>query len=248
MPSNAVPERTLGSGGAAKVSQPPEQRSSWRFIEQFRPGDGPYYVSPARSRQDFEAVNQLWNAVYGDECGWLPPAEGARYLDRYHAHSTYLVAKAEGRAVGTMRLVADSREGLPIEQFVDIADLRGERTLVECQRLMILPEFRNRRWQDLPYGVLGALFKGCLHWCVANSLTHVIADLFTSTKTTPIGVLKSIGFEDTGKEFIDTELSEPDKSIALILRIGELFSRTFRTNSPFYRYLMEYDEKVDVYS
>lgn len=224
------------------------QNPKWKFVEQTRRSDGPYFVYQARTDQDLEAVDFLWNAVYGDECGWLSPADGPRYLDRFHAYSTYLLARAEGRAVGTMRLVADSPEGLPIEQFASISDLRGNSALIECQRLMILPEFRARRWQELPYGVLSALFKACLHWCVTNSMSHIVADVFTNTKTTPITPLMGLGFEETGKEFIDTELNEPDKSIALILKVGELFSRPFRTDSPFFRYLMEYDESIDVYS
>lgn len=225
-----------------------DRRAAWQFAEKIRQVNDRYYVSRASAEQDLEAVDFLWNAVYGDECGWLGPTTGPRYLDRYHAHSTYLVARAEGRPAGTMRLVVDSAEGLPIEQFADISDLRGNRMLVECQRLMILQEFRNRQWRELPYGVLGALFKACLHWCLANSLTHVIADLFTSTKTTPMSVLLGMGFEETGKEFIDTELDEAGTSVALILKLGELFSRSFRTENPFYRYLAEYDENIDVYA
>jgi N-acyl-L-homoserine lactone synthetase len=248
VPLNDLSPQATPQPASTSKSYRQDRRAAWEFIEKTRPGDGSYYVSRARSDQDLAAVDLLWNSVYGDECGWLEPANGPRYLDRYHTHSTYLVAKAEGRPVGTMRLVVDSAEGLPIEQFVDISDLRGNRTLVECQRLMILQEFRNRRWRELPYGVLGALFKGCLHWSLANSLSHVIADLFTSTKTTPISALMGLGFEETGKEFIDTELEEAGTSIALILRLGELFSRPFRTDNSFYRYLAEYDENIDVYA
>jgi N-acyl amino acid synthase FeeM len=235
--------------GSPGERQPETARrpGGWQFTEQPR-SLGDYRVHRAGSERDLAAVDSLWNAVYGDECGWLKPADGPRYLDRFHPHSTYLVAWVADEPVGTMRLVADSPAGLPIEQFASISELRGNRALVECQRLMILQEFRNRRWQQLPYGVLGALFKACLHWCITNSLSHIVADCFTATKTTPIGILKNLGFEDTGKVFIDTELDEPGESIALILKVGELFSRPFRTDSPFFRYLMEYDEYIDVYS
>jgi len=204
-------------------------------------------VYKAATEDDFEAVDAIWNAVYGAECGWLKPADGLRHKDRYHTYSTYLLAKVAGRPVGTMRLVADSPESLPIEQFVSIAELRGDRRIIECQRLMVLADYRNKRWPELPYGVLGALVKACLHWCVVNGVTHILADLFLNTKTTPLQSLMAIGFEETGKEFIDTELNEPDRSVALLLRVGELFSRPFRTTSPFYRYLMAYDDHVHVY-
>ncbi|MFC5657097.1 N-acyl amino acid synthase FeeM domain-containing protein [Streptomyces nogalater] len=208
----------------------------------------PFFLYTASSEADFEAVDSLWEAVYGDECGWLPPADGPRHKDRYDDRSTYLLARVEGTVVGTMRLVEDGTGGLPIEQFVAIDELRApRRRLMECQRLMILPEFRNRRYEQMPYGVLAALVKGCIHWCVVHDVTHIVADLFTETTTTPIGPLVALGFEETGKEFIDTELEGSGRSIALLLRVAELFSRPFRTEAPFYRYLMEYDEVINVH-
>jgi N-acyl-L-homoserine lactone synthetase len=239
-PPKQEPHRESGS-----IRQ--KAKPSWYFAESQREPDGSHYVYTAKENDDLAAVDALWNTVYGDEFGWLKKAAGPHYLDRFHKHSVYLIAKAEGRAVGTMRLVFDSPEGLPVEQFTSISELRGKRTLIECTRLMILPEYRNRSWPEMPFGVLGALFKGCLHWSIANSYTHIIADLFVDTKTTPIATLLGMGFEETGKEFIDSELHEPDRSVALILKVGELFSRSFRTNRPFYRYLMEYDERIDVY-
>jgi N-acyl-L-homoserine lactone synthetase len=226
----------------------PKIQRSWTFVESLREPDSSHYVYTAKEDDDLAAVDALWNAVYGDEFGWLKKAAKPHYLDRFHKHSAYLVAKAEGRTVGTMRLVGDSPEGLPVEQFTSISELRGQRTLIECTRLMILPEYRNRSWQEMPFGVLGALFKGCLHWSIVNGYSHIIADLFTGTKTTPMAILLGMGFEETGKEFIDTELHEPDRSVALLLEVGELFSRSFRTERPFYRYLMAYDERIDVYT
>lgn len=111
-----------------------------------------------------------------------------------------------GEVAGTMRLVSDSPEGLPVEQFVSIGDLRADRRLIECQRLMVLPGYRGRRWPELAYGVLGGLVKACLHWCIVHGVTHIVADLFTDTPTTPLVPLMALGFESTGTEFVDTEL------------------------------------------
>ncbi|WP_437626767.1 hypothetical protein [Sorangium sp. So ce1151] len=53
--------------------------------------------------------------------------------DPYHPYSTYLMAYAGPRAIGMMRLVHDSPIGLPIEQFVDVSDLKQGRTVIECR-------------------------------------------------------------------------------------------------------------------
>jgi N-acyl-L-homoserine lactone synthetase len=230
--------------------KPVKKRGSaaWEFVEEPKVTHGPYRIYRAVYPVDFAAVDELWNDVYGRELGWLSPDAELIHRDRYHPHSTYLMAMAEGEVVGTMRLVSDSPVALPIEQFVSISDLREpDRRLIECQRLMIRDRYRNKRWPEFPFGVFAALAKACIHWCVLNGQTHIIADVFSGTQTTPIAPLLALGFEETGKEFVDTELDEPDKSLALLLPVAELFSRPFRTRSPFYRYLMEYDELLDIY-
>jgi hypothetical protein len=246
-PVNSPLARSLRQEAERHPSNRETPPRGWRFIERSVNRDAACCIYKAATEDDFAAVDRLWNTVYGREFAWLMPADGPRHKDRYDAHSVYLLARAEGRAVGTMRLVRDSAEGLPIEQFIAISDLRDGKRLIECQRLMVLAEYRNRRWPELPYGVFGGLIKAGLHWCITNDYSHILADLFLSTKTTPLTALRSLGFEETGKEFVDTELAEPGRSVALLLRVGELFSRPFRMDSPGYRYLMEYDESVRVY-
>ncbi|MEU6586872.1 GNAT family N-acyltransferase [Nocardia sp. NPDC046763] len=224
---------------------------TWQFTEDAPP---PHTlengVFMATRDTDYASVDAIWREVYGHECGWLPPDAPALHDDRYHENSAYLIAVIGGRAVGTMRLVRDSDLGLPVEQFASIRELRGggKRTLIECQRLMIVSRHRNTRVADMPYGVFAALVKGCLHWCIRNGYTHIVADLFLNTETTPMAPLLALGFDETGIKFVDTELSEPDESVALLLEIGELFSRPFRSGNPFYRYLMEPDANIAVYS
>jgi N-acyl-L-homoserine lactone synthetase len=221
----------------------------WRFVPTRRAANG-YSVHPAQTDSDFRHVDAVWRAVYGREFGWLRIDAGVLHEDRYHAQSIYLLGVVENEVVGTMRLVRDSHDGLPVEQFVSIDKIRadGNRSLIECQRLMILAEHRNHRLPQMPFGVLAALVKGCLHWCIRNGVTHIVADLFAGTATTPIGPLIALGFTETGLEFVDTELDEPDRSVALLLEVGELFSRSFRSDSAFYRYLMTPDEVTNVYS
>lgn len=222
---------------------------SWAFVERSLPSDRSSAVQLAVQDDDLRAVEKLWQMVYGRELAWLPSDDSTRVEDQFHPVSTYLTARIGNELVGTMRIVVDSHAGLPVEQFVEIDDIRASRSrvLAEVQRLMILPKYRNTRCEGMPFGVLAAMIKGCLHWCVRNGVSHVVADLFLNTATTPIKPLLAIGFEETGLEFVDAELNENDKSTALLLEIGELFSRSFRCDSPFYRYMMAYDHVVDVY-
>ncbi|UMP00001.1 N-acyl amino acid synthase FeeM domain-containing protein [Amycolatopsis sp. EV170708-02-1] len=221
----------------------------WRFSESPSgiTADSGVYIASTES--DLDDVDDLWREVYGHQYGWLPVNAPALHKDHYHHNSTYLLGVSEGRAVGTMRLVRDSPQRLPVEQFTSIEELRAEeRRLIEVQRLMIIDEYRNRRVPGMPFGVFAALIKGCLHWCLRNGYSHIVADLFLNTATTPMSPLLALGFQQTGIEFVDTELDEPDRSVALLLEVGELFSRPFRTTNAFYRYLIEPDAAIDVYA
>lgn len=229
-----------------RTGEPRSNHNGWLFVAESK-RRATCRVYQAESPEDFAGLNELWSTVYGEECGWLEPGGTMMHKDRYDPYATYLMATVDDELVGTMRLVADSPEGLPVEQFVPITDLRGDRRLIECQRLMILPRQRNRRRPELPYGVLGGLVKGCLHWCIMHGFSHILADVFLGTRTTPRNLLLALGFTETGKYFVDTELNEADHSTALLLQVGELFSRPFRTTLPFYRYLMEYESTMDIY-
>ncbi|MGW5456631.1 N-acyl amino acid synthase FeeM domain-containing protein [Nocardia sp. NPDC003979] len=222
---------------------------NWHFneFESVRPHDTGVYL--AESDADIDNVDRVWLAVYGKELGWLSSENIPTARDRYFKHGSFLLAVVRGHIVGTMRLVRDSEDKLPVEQFASIDAFREpSRRLVECQRLMVLGHYRNQVQPEMPYGVFGALVKGCLHWCIRNNYSHIIADLFRETPTTPIDPLLALGFSETGIEFVDTELDEPCVSTALILDVGELFSRSFRSDSPFYQYLMKPDRSIAVYS
>ncbi|MDQ2583485.1 GNAT family N-acetyltransferase [Saccharothrix yanglingensis] len=233
----------------AHLLPPSETTLLWRFVEDCAPVPNGSGIRLATIESDFDDVDTVWREVYGREHGWLPADAPALHKDRYHPNSAYLIAAADGHPVGTMRLVVDTPEGLPIEQFTGIDALRvGDRRLVECQRLMVMGEYRNRRAPGMPYGVFAALVKGCLHWCLRHGYSHIVADLFLNTSTTPMAPLLALGFTETGIEFVDSELDEPDRSVALLLELGELFSRPFRSTNPFYRYLIEPDTNIAVYS
>jgi len=203
-----------------------------------------FAVSLATTEAELGAVDDLWRAVYGRERGWIDPLQrGCLYRDRYHDHSIYLLASAEGHAVGTMRLVLNSGSGLPVEQFVSLNEGGGATRSIECQRLMVLPAYRKRRdEQRCPYGVFAALMKATLHHCLENRITHVVADLFLDTDTTPRRQLAVLGFRELGEPFVDFELTEASKSIALILEIADLLATTFRDKDAFHRYLVTPDE------
>lgn len=136
-----------------------------------------------------------------------------------------------------MRLVHDSPIGLPIEQFVDVSDLKRGRKVIECQRLMVLSEYRTYRDRVLPFGAFGALVKSTVHHCLEQQRDHIIADCFLNTPTTPIRQLKGIGFVETGRTFTDHELAESGESTALLLKMETLHQLIRAAETDYFRYL-----------
>jgi hypothetical protein len=216
-----------------------DNRSSARTAGTFR-------VHLARTDRELQGVDALWRAVYGRERGWLSElTPGPLYRDEFHEHSSYIVAECNGQAIGTMRLVHDSPRGLPVDRFADLSAAKRDRNVVECQRLMVLPEYRKSRNRvEMPFGVYPALIRATVQYCLRKGVTHVFADLFTSTDTTPMQSLECLGFKRVGSEFVDYDLKEPSKSVALVLDVPDAVARARRSKRALLVYLLGCDEDV----
>lgn len=206
-------------------------------------------ISYAKTHAELALVDNIWRRVYGQEFAWLKDDRPVLYDDAYHPHSLYLLAHVDGVAAGVMRLVHNSPLGLPIEQFAPIDQITDglNAGLIECQRLMVLPEFRKKRSRHLPFGIYMGLVKAALHYCLQTRIGYVIADCFTDTNTTPIESLKQIGFRETSLSFVDTELNEASESIALFLDIRDMMSNIYSAKNGLGGYLMTHDPNINIY-
>ncbi|WP_425129840.1 N-acyl amino acid synthase FeeM domain-containing protein, partial [Burkholderia territorii] len=116
--------------------------------------------------QSMHEVGGLWQRVYGAERGLLEVEDDVHAVeDDYHASGDYLAvfvrpyAGAAEVMIATVRVVGDSRVGLPIERFFPLGPLKRYTQLVEPQRLIVDPAWRRRRFDSAPYGLSGLLFK-----------------------------------------------------------------------------------------
>jgi N-acyl amino acid synthase FeeM len=194
-------------------------------------------VYKADTPEDLEALHRILCEVYAREFNWLNTGVTRMERDSYHPHSTYLIARAGSKPIGMMRLVHDSPIGLPIEQFVDVSEIKRGRTIIECQRLMVLSEYRTYRDSQLPFGAFGALVKATVYHTLVNRRDYIIADCFVDTPTTPVRQLKGIGFIETGKNFMDRELAESGASTALLLKMETLYQLIRTPQNDYFRYL-----------
>lgn len=203
----------------------------------------------ASTPEDFEQVNNLWKEVYVNELSWLSSQERCLFEDAYHPHSVYILARIDNQPAGTMRLVFDSPEGLPLEKFCSLGLLKKHnQRSIEAQRLMVSPLFRQvKRSSIAPFGIFSSIIKAGFHYCFINDVSHIFVDAFLDTPTTPIKTFKTIGFEEIGSPFMDTDLSDSSKSIAMVIDTVKLLSKSYRKQGKFFSYLLNFDPNFNFY-
>lgn len=194
----------------------------------------------AQCEDDLAKVRTVWEEVYKEELGWLDEHHTDPRTDRYHAASVYLLATGpDGEPVGVMRMVIDGDQGLPVENFIDIAALRqsAQGRLVECARLMVPARYRDQKFAAYPHGVFAALVKAALHHCLREKNYNVLANCFVETRTTPIKALTHLGFRDLNIRFRD-ELNEASECTVLHLDIKDMLSIFYGQEDGLGNYIM----------
>ncbi|WP_314915855.1 GNAT family N-acyltransferase [Pseudomonas helleri] len=197
-------------------------------------------VYVATSDADLAKVTTIWEQVYKEELGWLDEHNTDPRNDIYHASSVYLLATDEvADPVGVMRMVIDSKHGLPVDKFIDIRKLRksAQGTLIECTRLMVPVRYRDQKLSAYPHGIFAALIKAALHECLRNKNYNILANCFLDTRTTPIKSLLQMGFRNLNFRFRD-ELNEASDCTVLHLDIKDMLSIFYDTQSSFGNYIM----------
>ncbi len=214
-----------------------------RNLTAARPLDGVWF---ARTGEELDGADRICEAIYGTELGWLSRGEELLTRDKYHPHARYLLAWAGGIPVGLMRIVADSSVGLPVESFIDVSDFKCPHGSIECQRLMVLSQYRSFRCRHFPFGVFGALLKAAIQYCCSSDVRQILADLFLATKTTPLKRLCKLGFVETGLTFHDNELGVEGLSTVLVATPSILRDTIARSEGRFPRYLEPHDPRATV--
>lgn len=200
----------------------------------------------ADSPADFRLVEELWRQVYVEELQWLGRSEARVATDRYTPFSTHFLAcgvdsLGNEQPLGTLRMVDYSSHGLPVEQFVDLPHRVTAMKPVEIQRFMVPGRYRNQRFKrGAPFGVAMGLIKACVQLCVfLQPRKACVVDCFIDFPL--IKTYKTMGFEQVGPLFTDTELTSPTPSVALCVENERIRSCLSGRPSRLFRYLAEPD-------
>ena len=99
----------------------------------------------AETREELEACFKVLHDAYVDS-GFMKPDPSGMRVTIYHAlpTTTTLCAKINGKIVGTLSLIRESRLGVPLQKIFDLSDLRQkEGRIAEVSALAVHRRYRN---------------------------------------------------------------------------------------------------------
>ncbi|MFF8833766.1 hypothetical protein [Streptomyces sp. NPDC015131] len=192
------------------------------------------FVYPAHSELDRIALAGLRRRAGADLLGGS--LDGPAAADPFAPHTTHMLVMVEGELVAATELVAYSPLGLPLTEWPALRGvLRRSRRLVQVRRTVVRPGHADRPLPELPHGAVGGLLKGCLQWAVSHDVSDVVMEVAAPGVARRLAQLGATPVEG----------SRPDAAVATYrLSVNELVARGFRAGSPFYGYLLDYDESV----
>jgi putrescine aminotransferase len=170
----------------------------------------------AETASDKAAVVRLRDAVYVRDQGRLEhTGDTATTFDRYDEQAIYLLARQDGEAVGTVKVIPDSPAGLPCGEVVDLAGLRTTGRLVEFGHLMTLPHVRNR---SLGRQLMRQALVHSVRTCAA---THVLGDFFVDERGRLLDFYLMLGFVPLGEPYEDGRFKGAPLSVVAALDLVE---------------------------
>lgn len=116
----------------------------------------------ARSQEELESAFKLLHDAYVEQ-GFIEAQTSGMRLIVQHALPTtsILVAKVEGRVIGTISVMRDTPLGLPMEKAFNISDLKLQgRRVAELSCLAIHPSYRRKMGADVffPLTLFAAIY------------------------------------------------------------------------------------------
>jgi predicted GNAT family N-acyltransferase len=134
--------------------------------------------------------------------------------DRFDELSTFIVAQVNGKTIAALRIIPDSGDGLPIEEYIDLSLFRNKNSkLGEVSRLACFKEYRNNT----------VILKGLSFFKqLAQNLdiSHLVIESLLRTAN----LYRRIGFTPMGEPFFDSTVATSSadmtpNSLAMLMRV-----------------------------
>lgn len=125
----------------------------------------------ATSPTDLDQLFKVRHRVFIEKEGFFPATSDGRLVDRFDAFPTTanIVAVAEGRVVGGVRIVEPSPVGVPADHYFDFRPYLPEGNIRVGSGSMLVVEEEYRRIPRVTFAMLGMMY----YWALRKGLTHI---------------------------------------------------------------------------
>jgi len=160
-----------------------------------------YRFCTVTTQEQFEKALDLRHRVYCQRMGYF---EGRSDEDRWDGHATHFIAvDVDDQVVGTIRFIPSGAHRLPMETFYLLSNYvvaMGISRYAEVSRFVIDYQVPPADRRSVPFG----LFK-CIYDHAIETGTN---DLFATSKAKLLPKYTTIGFDEIGEPFMDTDFNE----------------------------------------
>lgn len=125
----------------------------------------------ATTPTDLDQLFQVRHRVFVQEKRYFPPTCDGRIVDRFDAFpsTANIVAYANGRVVGGVRIVEPSAVGAPADNYFDFRPYLPEKDVRVGSGSMLVVEEEYRRIPRVTFAMLGMMY----YWALRKGLTHI---------------------------------------------------------------------------
>jgi len=129
-------------------------------------------IGIASTTRELDALFRVRHRVYVEEEAYFPPQPDGRITDRFDAYPTTanLIAIADGRVVGTVRVAEHSDAGNPTDEFFDPWPHLPPGLTGLCSGSMLCVERAYRDTPRLVFSLLGMAY----FWGISRGMTHML--------------------------------------------------------------------------
>jgi CRP-like cAMP-binding protein/N-acyl-L-homoserine lactone synthetase len=127
-------------------------------------------IKLATTTEELDELFQVRHRVFISEKRYFSPSADGRLLDRFDAFPTTanIVATAEGRVVGGVRIVEPSSAGAPVDDWFDFRPYLPEGSIAGSGSMLVMEE-AYRHVPRVTFAMLGMMY----YWALCKGLTHI---------------------------------------------------------------------------
>ncbi len=158
-----------------------------------------------------EKLYQFRYKVFVEELQWFPWI-GNRLTDKYDAYSyNYVAFDQYSQIAGTLRIVPDSKEGLPLERLFSLDSYRENKTIVEINRFAVSVQHRSSR---LFLRLMAAAYQ-CVEM-MGN--THMVLDAYVDEEP----IYEAVGFRRISEPYFDPEYHRNSFVVTMMVSLEDV--------------------------